>query len=151
MNYVTKWFGKLLPMLEPYLYKNGGPIITIQIENEYGAYGACDFEYTSKLRDMVHGALGKDVVLFTTDQPNHDGLRCALVDQTLGTIDFGVGTDPKAVFDILRAHRASGPLVNSEYYPGWLDRWGETHQTRSTQDVVYWLDKILAYNASVSL
>ncbi|XP_053200890.1 beta-galactosidase-like [Panonychus citri] len=150
MNYVTKWFNVLLPIIEPYLYKNGGPIISIQIENEYGAFGTCDFVYTSRLRDMVHSALGKDVILFTTDQPNHDGLRCALIDQTLATIDFGTGQDPAYVFGILRAHRASGPLVNSEFYPGWLDHWGEKHQKVSTSDVTYWLDKILAYNASVA-
>nr|AYV89163.1 beta-galactosidase-like isoform X1 [Tetranychus evansi] len=150
MKYVEKWFDVLLPKIKPYLYKNGGPIITIQIENEYGAFGTCDFEYTSRLRDIVHSALGKDVILFTTDQPNHDGLRCAVIDQTLATIDFGTGQDPSRVFGVLRAHRASGPLVNSEFYPGWLDRWGEAHQKRSTGDVTYWLDKILAYNASVS-
>lgn len=151
MKYVEKWFDVLMIRIKPFLYKNGGPIITIQIENEYGAFGTCDFEYTSRLRDYVHSALGKDVILFTTDQPNHDGLRCAVIDQTLATIDFGTGQEPSNVFSILRAHRASGPLVNSEFYPGWLDRWGESHQKRTTEDVCNYLDKILAYNASVAL
>ncbi|KAL3066749.1 hypothetical protein OYC64_016654 [Pagothenia borchgrevinki] len=42
---VDKWMGKLLPMIKPYLYQNGGPIITVQVENEYGSYFACDYNY----------------------------------------------------------------------------------------------------------
>ena len=41
--------------------------------------------------------------------------------------------------------------VNSEYYTGWLDHWGEPHQTRSAKSIADSLDKILAVNASVNM
>ena len=53
-------------MLAPYLYKNGGPIVTVQIENEYGSYYTCDKTYLAQLRDLFRQYLGDDVVFFTT-------------------------------------------------------------------------------------
>lgn len=58
----------LLPKVVPYLYKNGGPIITVQVENEYGSYYTCDREYQSQLKDLFRKYLGEDVVLFTTGE-----------------------------------------------------------------------------------
>ena len=39
---VEKWFGVLLPMIKPLLRENHGPVLMVQIENEYGSYDACD-------------------------------------------------------------------------------------------------------------
>jgi beta-galactosidase GanA len=40
VTHVEKWFSVLLSKIRPYLYNNGGPIITVQVENEYGTvYG----------------------------------------------------------------------------------------------------------------
>lgn len=66
MNAVEKWFKVLLPKFVPYLYQNGGPIISLQIENEYGDYYLCDKAYTLRLRDIFRKHLGNQVVLFTT-------------------------------------------------------------------------------------
>lgn len=90
MNAVRRWYSVLLPKLVPYLYKNGGPIITVQVkfcllvnartrqqtlkflnfqqkvENEYGSYWTCDKAYTGELRDTFINYFGNDVVLFTT-------------------------------------------------------------------------------------
>ena len=68
MSAVRRWFDVLLPKLVPYLYKNGGPIITVQVENEYGLYNACDMAYMVALRDIFRHHLGDDVVLFTTGE-----------------------------------------------------------------------------------
>jgi len=65
MKAVNRWFAVLLPKLVPYLYKNGGPVISVQVENEYSSYFACDYVYTGMLRDMFQKYLGTDVVLFT--------------------------------------------------------------------------------------
>jgi beta-galactosidase len=71
INAVNNWFQALLPKIVPYLYKNGGPIIMVQVENEYGSYYACDKMYTSYLRDLFRKYLGDDVVLFTTGFVHH--------------------------------------------------------------------------------
>ncbi|XP_074598038.1 beta-galactosidase-like [Brevipalpus obovatus] len=149
-KYVQRWFTKLLPMIKPYLYSNGGPVIMVQVENEYGSYFTCDFEHTTWLRNLIRRLLGESVVLYSTDGWTHSSLKCGLIDEVFGTIDFGVDIDVKKAFDTLRAHRAHGPLVNSEFYPGWLDHWALPHEKRKTDDIVSHLEKMFEMNASVN-
>ena len=151
MSAVKSWMGVLLPKVAPYLYASGGPIITVQVENEYGDYIACDHEYMSELEQIFRSHLGNDVILFTTDTVVSSLLKCGSLPSLFTTVDFGPGTDPSGAFKILRQFQAKGPLVNSEFYTGWLDHWGEKHQTKNTTVVAQYLDKILALNASVNL
>ncbi len=89
--FVQRWFTVLLDKIKPYLYSNGGPIITVQVENEYGSYPACDRDYTGWLRDFMRSRLGNDVVLFTTDGNGDRFLQCGKVPQVYATVDFGPG------------------------------------------------------------
>jgi beta-galactosidase len=150
MKELYKWYSVLLPKLVPMLYKNGGPVISVQVENEYGAYG-CDFEYTTLLRDIFHKYLGNDVILFTTDNNNDNTLKCGKIDGVFATVDFGTDSDPSDAFAIQRRHQEFGPFVNSEFYPGWLDYWEEPHSQTSTDAVCNTLDKTLALNASINV
>ncbi|CAG7823017.1 unnamed protein product [Allacma fusca] len=88
--YVSNWFGVLLTKLKPYLYKNGGPIIMVQVENEYGSFG-CDPDYKTFLRDLMQFHLGDDVVLFTTDNAIESKLKCGSIPSVYPTVDFGPG------------------------------------------------------------
>lgn len=83
--------GKLLPMMKPYLYQNGGPIISVQVENEYGSYPACDYNYMRHLVKLFRGHLGEDVVLFTTDGAGLNYLKCGTLQNLYATVDFGPG------------------------------------------------------------
>ncbi|GBN14717.1 Beta-galactosidase, partial [Araneus ventricosus] len=150
IKYVDKWYSVLFPLIEPFLYNNGGPIITLQIENEYGSYG-CDAEYKSYLREYAKKALKNNVVLFTTDGATSNALTCGKVDEVLSTIDFGSGVNVTHNFEMLRWNQASGPLVNSEFYPGWMDHWGQPHSTASIDAVVKTLTEMLKANASVNI
>jgi beta-galactosidase len=147
---VDRWYSYLLPMLVPMLYKNGGPVIAVQIENEYGAYG-CDFEYNAHLRDLFHQFLGVDTVLFTNNDGEDVYLECGKVDNVFTTIDLGPDADPIASFAAQHRHQEFGPNVDSEFYPGWLDIWEEPHSQTSTSVACNALDKILALNASVNV
>ncbi|GFY66718.1 beta-galactosidase-1-like protein [Trichonephila inaurata madagascariensis] len=89
IKYIDKWYNVLLPIIEPFLYNNGGPIISIQIENEYG-YCGCD-QYKAHLRDLFNTLLKKKVVLFTTDQPFPNSLACGKTYDVLATTDYGAG------------------------------------------------------------
>ena len=51
----------------------------------------------------------------------------------------------------MRKFSPKGPLVNSEFYTGWIDHWGEKHQTKAAALVAKSLDKILFMNASVNI
>ncbi|XP_053399525.1 beta-galactosidase-like isoform X2 [Mercenaria mercenaria] len=148
---VMKWMEKLYSVISPLLYKNGGPIITVQIENEYGSYPACDYTYLEVLRDLAWKYLGTDVVLFSTDGDGDGYLKCGTINGVYATVDFGITYHPEKNFAIQRHKEPEGPLVNSEYYTGWLDHWGQNHSTVPTAAVAKSLDLMLALGANVNM
>ncbi|KAL1438022.1 hypothetical protein MTO96_048477 [Rhipicephalus appendiculatus] len=150
LSRVDKFFGVLLPMIEPYLYKNGGPIITVQVENEYGQYINCDKDYMRHLVNITRSYLGEDVVLFRTDTPSDAAYRCDSVEGTLVTADFGSSANVDEMFGVMRKFMKQGPLVVTEYYPGWLDFWGKPHVKVDQDLVMKTFEKILQRNASVN-
>lgn len=152
LKYVDRWMSNLLPLVSAYLYDNGGPIITVQVENEYGSYYACDRNYLEHLNSVFRQYLGPDVVLFTTDGAGDNYLKCGtLIPSLYATVDFGITSDPAQHFKAQRDYEPKGPLVNSEFYTGWLDHWGEPHQTRNSVEVASTLNLILQLNASVNM
>lgn len=152
MDYVSRWMFQLLPVIKSHLYSNDGPVITVQVENEYGSYYACDKQYMEQLYQLFRSELGDDVVLFTTDGDSDGYLKCgSLIPYLYATVDFGITSDPAQNFKSQRDYEPHGPLVNSEFYTGWLDHWGQPHQTRDPKQVADTLDLILKLNASVNM
>ena len=147
---VENWMGVLLPRLKPLLYDNGGPIISVQVENEYGSFPACDHAYMELLAQLFRYYLGNNVILFTVDGDAESFLQCGTVSSLYATVDFGPKTNPESAFAVMRKFSPRGPLVNTEFYAGWLDNWGEPHQMRSATSIANTLDKILSMNASVN-
>lgn len=148
---VDKWLGVLLPKMKPLLYQNGGPIITVQVENEYGSYFSCDYDYLRFLQKRFHYYLGDNVLLFTTDGAHKKFLQCGALQGLYATVDFGVGNNITDAFQIQRNSEPRGPLVNSEFYTGWLDHWGEQHWTVRSEAVASALYDILARGANVNM
>ncbi|XP_039109658.1 beta-galactosidase [Hyaena hyaena] len=148
---VDKWLGVLLPRMKPLLYQNGGPIITVQVENEYGSYFACDYDYLRFLQRRFHYYLGSDVLLFTTDGAHEKFLQCGALQGVYATVDFGPDANITAAFQVQRKSEPRGPLVNSEFYTGWLDHWGQPHSRVKTEVVASSLHDMLARGANVNL
>ncbi|KAL1438021.1 hypothetical protein MTO96_048476 [Rhipicephalus appendiculatus] len=90
---VERWFSVLLPLAQPFLYKNGGPIVLVQVENEYGHYAICDGFYMRRLVHLSQHYLGRDVVLFRTDEPNVTLYRCDQVQGPLGGSRLRLGQE----------------------------------------------------------
>ena len=142
---VDGFFGALLPRVTPYLGTRGGPVLAVQVENEYGAY-ADDTAHLRYLADLL-GRLGVDVPLFTCDQPGD--LARGSLPGVLSTVNFGSRVaDGLAA---LRAHQPTGPLMCTEFWNGWFDRWGGVHVVRDTADAAAALDALLSAGASVNL
>lgn len=78
-----------MPKMTPYLYGNGGPIILVQVENEYGSFSACDHGYGTWLKHETETHVGDKAVLFTNDGPGQ--LPCGKIEGVLATVDFGAG------------------------------------------------------------
>ncbi|MGH0149215.1 UNVERIFIED_CONTAM: hypothetical protein FKN15_018608 [Acipenser sinensis] len=107
---VDQWMGELLPRIKPFLYQNGGPVITVQVENEYGSYFACDYNYLRHLAKLFRSHLGDEVVLFTTDGAGEGYLKCGALQGLYATVDFGPGGNVTAQFLTQRHAEPRGPL-----------------------------------------
>ncbi|KAI4488944.1 hypothetical protein M0804_004442 [Polistes exclamans] len=151
LSYVELYLTTVLNKVKPYLRGNGGPIIMVQVENEYGSYEACDSIYMNKLYEIFQRIIGNKAVLYTTDGIIDRMIRCGSVPGTYTTIDFGTGSNVNASFELMRRYQAKGPLVNSEFYPGWLTHWEEPFQKVSANAVKNKLDEMLAIGASVNI
>ncbi|MFD8020974.1 beta-galactosidase [Streptomyces lavendulae] len=142
---VDEYLGALLPPLLPSLGSRGGPVLAVQLENEYGAYGD-DPGYLADLAALLRRH-GVDVPLFTCDQPS-DLARGGL-EGVLRTVNFGSRAETGLA--ALREHQPAGPLMCSEFWIGWFDRWGGTHAVRDADDAAAELDRLLAAGASVNI
>ncbi|NWI69511.1 BGAL galactosidase, partial [Todus mexicanus] len=147
---VDSWLQVLLPKIKPRLYQHGGNIISVQVENEYGSYYACDYGYLRHLLGSFRALLGSEVLLFTTDSARAEELRCGTLQGLYATVDFGPGSNMTEAFGAQRQVEPKGPLVNSEYYTGWLDYWGEAHASTSSTQVARRLEDMLQLGASVN-
>ncbi|XP_068876978.1 beta-galactosidase-1-like protein isoform X3 [Aphelocoma coerulescens] len=148
---VDSWLHILLPKIKPHLYQHGGNIISVQVENEYGSYYACDHGYLQHLLGSFRALLGSEVLLFTTDSTQAEELRCGTLQGLYATVDFGPGSNVTEAFGAQRRMEPKGPLVNSEYYTGWLDYWGEAHASTSAAWVARGLEDMLQLGASVNM
>ncbi|NXU21422.1 BGAL galactosidase, partial [Pardalotus punctatus] len=148
---VDSWLHILLPKIKPRLYQHGGNIISVQVENEYGSYYACDYGYLWHLLGSFRALLGNEVLLFTTDSTRAEELRCGTLQGLYATVDFGPGSNVTEAFGAQRRVEPKGPLVNSEYYTGWLDYWGEAHASTSAAWVAQGLEDMLQLGASINM
>jgi beta-galactosidase len=142
---VDDYLGALLPPLHRHLGSNGGPILAVQVENEYGAYGD-DSAYLAELAALLRGH-GVDVPLFTCDQPGD--LARGSLDGVLATANFGSRSAEGLAR--LREHQPSGPLMCAEFWIGWFDRWGGIHHRRDPAGAAAELETLLAAGASVNV
>lgn len=125
---VRAYYHELLPRLKPYLQTNGGPIIMLQVENEYGSYGD-DKDYLRALMDIMREE-GMDVPFVTSDGPNAPMLGAGTCEGAFATCNFGSRVKEQfAVMDELlgKAH----PKMIMEFWCGWFDAWGGEKHMRS--------------------
>ena len=144
---VDRFFDDLLPRLAPFQVTHGGPILAMQVENEYGSYGN-DQAYLRHLIERMR-ACGIDVLLFTSDGPRDQTPRSGTLPGILRTVNFANGVE--AALAKLREYQPNSPLMVTEFWDGWFDHWGEPHHTRPPDDTVAALDAILGAGSSVSL
>lgn len=143
---VDAYYDELIPRLVPLLSTNGGPIIAMQIENEYGSYGN-DKKYLNYLKEALINR-GIDVLLFTSDGPGDFMLQGGMVPGVWASANFG--SDPTGAFKKMNEYQPDQPLMCMEYWNGWFDHWGKEHHTRGAQEVANVLDEMLTAFASVN-
>ncbi|MFI8912744.1 beta-galactosidase family protein [Streptomyces sp. NPDC053513] len=144
---VDRWFDELIPVLAELQASRGGPIVAVQVENEYGSYGN-DRAYLEHLKDGLV-ARGIDCLLFTSDGPEARMLAGGALPGVLATANFG--SRPEEAFAALAEFRPDEPSVCMEFWNGWFDHYGEPHHVRDSTDAAEALDGILAAGGSVNI
>ncbi|MBB3126323.1 beta-galactosidase [Paenibacillus rhizosphaerae] len=146
LDHVDDYYDVLLPKLKPLLCTQGGPVIALQIENEYGSYGN-DKQYLNYLKNAMISR-GMDVLLFTSDGPEDAMLQGGMVEDVLATVNFG--SRARESFEKLREYQPDAPVMCMEFWDGWFDHWREEHHTRPPADAAFVLDEMLSLGASVN-
>jgi len=143
---VTEYLERVYEIVAPRQVDAGGPVILVQIENEYGAYGA-DKDYLTELVRVTREA-GIVVPLTTVDQPTDQMLADGSIPGLHKTASFGSRAAERLV--TLRKHQPTGPLMCMEFWNGWFDDWGTHHHTTDSDLTARDLDAILSVGGSVN-
>jgi len=147
MKPARTWLNRLGKELSDLQIDRGGPIIAIQVENEYGSFGK-DHDYVEDIHKADLDAGFNGALLYTAD----GGIQIpdGSLPELPAVVNFGTG-EAKASFELLRKYRPTGPFMAGEYWAGWFDHWGETHQTPDAAVQEREIDWILRQGYSLSL
>ncbi|QEH38317.1 Beta-galactosidase precursor [Aquisphaera giovannonii] len=145
LSAATRYLKEVGRVLGPLQVSRGGPILMVQVENEYGFFGK-DAEYMGAIRAALVEA-GFEVPLFACNPPGHlrDGYRADL----FPVVNFG--SDPAGGFRALRQVLPKGPLMCGEFYPGWFDTWGAPHHRGDAAKYLADLEFMLKAGGSFSI
>ena len=147
MAAARRWLLRLGQELAPLQVGNGGPIIRVQVENEYGSFGS-DHSYMEQIRTDIVDAGFNPPLLYTADGPEEIP-NGSLPDLPAG-INFAPGNAPKA-FAALHKLRPDGPFMATEWWDGWFDHWGGPHNTTDAKQQADELKWILEQGYSISI
>uniref|UniRef100_A0A8C7EF87 Beta-galactosidase-1-like protein 2 n=1 Tax=Nothoprocta perdicaria TaxID=30464 RepID=A0A8C7EF87_NOTPE len=125
---VDAYFDHLMPIVVPLQYKKGGPIIAVQVENEYGSY-AKDPNYMTYVKMAL---LSRGIVEMLMTSDNKNGLSFGFVEGGMCLWE----NQPKMVM---------------EYWTGWFDNWGGPHYVFDADEMVNTVASILKLGASINL
>ena len=146
LNAIEKYFEKLMAVAKRHQFTNGGPIISVQIENEFGNTRANkgNMNYMNFLKNTM-SKFGIHELMFTCDNyvSKDNGLPGVLM-----SANFANG--PENFIKALRSVQPNKPVYVSEFWSGWFDFWEEKHHTWSTDNYAKNFQTMLDLNASVN-
>jgi len=141
-----QWIRRVGKELAPLQITRGGPIIGVQVENEYGSFGA-DSVFMRDMADDYLAAGFDRSLLFTADGPAQ--LPRGTLPDIRAVVNFGPG-EADSAFAALRRFRPGDPLMAGEYWAGWFDGWGVPHHTtdaaREANEIGWMLDQGGSFN-----
>ncbi len=147
LSKIERYYKELLTRLHPHFAGNGGNIIMLQVENEYGSFGS-DKDYLRAVKAMYEKYDAK-ALYFTSDGPNYTMLSSGTLPECLATANFG--SKPKQQFTKLEEFRPDQPLMCAEYWDGWFSQWGIKAPVRDYNECVSDMKDFLEIGASVSV
>ncbi|TDH15060.1 hypothetical protein EPR50_G00027820 [Perca flavescens] len=142
---VNPFFNQLMKKVVPHQYSKGGPIIAVQVENEYGSF-AKDEDYMPFIKEALLSR-GITELLLTSD--NREGLKRGGVKGALETINFQK-LNPNDI-KYLDGIQPNKPKLVMEYWSGWFDLWGDLHHMYTAEDMIPVVTEILKLDMSINL
>ncbi len=120
MKHVREYTERLVKEFVPLLSTNGGPIIAVAIENEYGSFGN-DVSYIRAIADMLR-EFGVDVPLYTANGHEVENIKWGSVPEIWTGIDYL--TAPEGAKERLDEFQGEKPLFVAEQWAGRAQQWG---------------------------
>ncbi|HEX4021662.1 MAG TPA: glycoside hydrolase family 35 protein [Acidobacteriaceae bacterium] len=143
----SRWMMRLGKELAPLQMGRGGPIIAVQLENEYGSFGS-DKVYLEHMHQLLFQAGFTNALIYTADGPEE--LADGTLPGVLAVANFGPG-DARDAFTKLEKFEPGKPLMSGEYWVGWFDHWGAKHVVVDQKKVVEEYAWMLQRGYSVNL
>lgn len=146
-KHVEDWYAVMFDKIRPHLESNGGNVIMMQVENEYGSFGN-DYEYLEFVKELF-AKYNMDVLLFTSDGNWCNMLSGGSLPSLYKVLNFG--SNAKGAFGALDGFQKDMPLFCGEFWCGWFDHWGEKHHTRNSTSVVKEIEDFIAQDANFNV
>ncbi|WP_343247692.1 beta-galactosidase family protein [Diplocloster hominis] len=140
IQHVRDYYKVLFEVIAPLQITRGGPVILMQVENEYGYYGD-DAAYMECMKNMMIEN-GCEVPLVTSDGPWGEAFDYGKAEGALQTGNFG--SKGKAQFEVMKKKIGNKPLMCMEFWVGWFDFWGGEHHTGDLDGHLKDLDDLLS-------
>ncbi|CAN8004543.1 unnamed protein product, partial [Ixodes hexagonus] len=152
MSAMERWLGQLLPTMKAMFYKNGGPVIALQMENEYGIQ-MCDSDYMPAVYNIFKKQVGDDVILFTADYWREKDQNCGGVKGVPKAANMYEWDSVGSVESEMDSANSQGcPLFLMELYVGWFASWGQAAKEDSHHaELLDTFKELLSRNASVNI
>lgn len=147
MQKVEAWLKHLFAEIKPHMAQNGGNVLLLQVENEYGSYGN-DRSYLQALYKLYREN-GMNGLLCTADGACANMLGKGALDGCLTCLTFGSRTEES--FAQLDAFRPDTPKMCMEFWCGWFDHWGSEHCVRAADDVIKDIEPFMQHGWSFNL
>lgn len=144
---VKRYYSELLTRLRPYFAVNGGNIVMLQVENEYGSFGN-DKEYLRTIWNIYRES-GIDCLFFTSDGPTATMLTGGTLNDCLAVANFGSKAEKQLTY--LKEVLPNQPMMCGEFWCGWFDHWGEAHHVRPAEEITREFRDMLELGASVNV
>ena len=144
---VERFYKELLPRLVPHLQSNGGNIIAMQVENEYGSYGN-DKDYLRYVEKLTRDC-GIDCLLFTSDGNTNNMISGGSLPDIYKVLNFG--SRSRTAFNVLKGFENDGPNMCGEFWCGWFDHWRDKHHTRNSLEIVNEIKGFIDNDASFNM
>lgn len=143
MQAVERYINTFSKIVKPHMLANGGNILMVQIENEYGSFGN-DKEYLKSIKNLWirNGVNGP---FYTSDGATPYMLDAGTLDGCAIGLDSGDSPD---AFATAKEHNPNVPVFSGETYPGWLTHWNEEWARPDTNDLKKEVEFLLKDNKS---